>query len=81
MNPVYNNCVNHFPSEFGTPFPYLDLKAMNLFCLAQLQETAEVLRNTLVSVAQLNQLPGQRKAKKTFNCDFEGCEKVNSVIS
>ena len=66
--------LNIETSEINTASS-MDLTAMNLLCLAQLQETSAVLRNTLLYAGQFHQSLGKEN-KKTFSCDFEGCEKV-----
>ena len=61
--------------------PDLDLTWMNLMCLAHLQETAAILRKTLLSAKHLHGFPEFNKTtKKPFRCDFEGCEKVTRFI-
>ena len=80
----FNERNKNVPQESFDFSSVSDIHAVNLLCLAQLQETAALLQDTLKSgnlqnLAQLlhhSNLTKKSTVKK-FKCDFPDCEKVS----
>lgn len=75
-------------SEIADPCTFSDIQAMNLLCLAQLQETTTILRETMKpeNLQFLSYILSQSAKKKNlitekqFHCDYPECTKVSNAL-